>query len=307
MAAGEPKPVHPTATDAGTVTVSVREIWDVTYRLLCAAGVPAGWAARAAAMVQHAEVHHGVGLRLLHEQLGLVEGGKADPSGLVVRSGADALFIVDAGGGSVLSAGPAAMDLACGAAADRGVGIVRLRDAHGPSLLGELAYRAVSSEAYVCVVSWEVPAGWQEPLGHGHALIAGPGADGPIGVECASSVASLLLAPLLEKAQGKPGHKEARELAAGTLTPSDGSNGVETRETLVACVRLVPGARSCFEALVGATVEKTEGALIRTRAAREHAWTNACARGLAVDGETWSELYEMSRKMLVPEAEGSRS
>ena len=79
MPARESSPPCLTSKDTDTVTISVREVSDVAYRFLCAAGVPAGCAARAAAMVQHAEVHHGTGLGLLHGQLGLIMRGGADP------------------------------------------------------------------------------------------------------------------------------------------------------------------------------------------------------------------------------------
>lgn len=325
MAAQGSNPPHTLAKDGNIVTVSVREISDVTYRLLCAAGVPAGSAARAAAMVQYAEVHRGIGLSLLHGQLDLIERGGADPSGLMVRHVTDGLSLVDKTG-SMLAAGPPAMDLARAHAAGRGVGIVYIRDAVGPSLLSELAYRATAYDDSVCTVSW-VTAADEKPPGRGCTLITGPGANGRVGLERSSTTAPALLSTVADMirdgsststcggdemtsvplAAEKPlDRDEIRELVNSVLVQNGADSGSKIQGAAIVCGRVVPGCSSWFEPMVLRAAERTDGARVHTKTTMDHAWSVACARGVDVDSKVWSELYALSRKILVAEHQESR-
>ena len=227
------------------------------------------------------------------------------PSNLTVQLLTDGSYFVDSTA-SVLASGPPAMDLAFTQAVDRGVGIVYLSGGGGSSLLGELAYRAAAASEMVCAVSWVTVADEKSP-GHGYTLITGPGTDGCVGTECSSSSISDLL-EALGKANGPLGHKEVRDLATGVLTQCERRVDEKAHEAVLVCARLTPGARSWFEPVVRAAVEKSAcGVRIQTRAARDRVWRNACASGLEVNRKTWCELYERSRGILVSDAEESYS
>ena len=211
------------------VPVSVREVSDVTYRVLRSAGIPSGCAMRAAAMVQHAEVYHGIGLRMLHRRLDLAESG-ADPAALEVGSGTADMLTIDATGTSALVAGPPALDLARARAASEGASAVWLPGVRDASLLDELAYRAAAS-GLICILSWAVsdPA---EELENGRTVVAGAGQDGIVAVELSLDKPSRLLRAVASAAADSaentlPGtqeladHEKARAVIEDALTPAD--------------------------------------------------------------------------------------
>ncbi|MBX6764324.1 MAG: hypothetical protein IRY88_11690 [Rubrobacteraceae bacterium] len=297
----------------------------MTYRLLCAADVPAGCAARAAAMVQHAEVHHGLGCEVLHGQLDLIKRGGANPSGIKVRCVAGGLCIMDAPG-SALAAGPQAMDVACSQAARRGIGIVYLRNASGSLLLNELAYRGAAAGGLVCILSW-MSSPSEKSLGRSFTLVTGPGIDGYVGLELISKTAPILLSAVagvlrscaststhlakifsLLRAAKKPlNQKEVQELVNGALAQNGTDSGMEATGAAFVCARVLPGLGSWFEPLAQRTTEQIEDARFHTKATMEHAWSAVCRSGVEVDGEMWSELYAMSRQILVEDREACSS
>lgn len=308
-----------------TINVSVREVSDVTYRLFRAAGVPSGCAMRAATMVQHAEVYHGIGLRTLNRQLDLIEGA-ADPSGLDVHHGSGNVLILDAAGGTALAAGPPAMDLACAGAMERGVGVVWMSDARGLSLLDELVYRTTAASGdLVCILSWMVSDPGGEPLGESRTVISGPGSKGSIGVERVLPDPSALLvavARLLEREDqatkgdnGKfgaellsmGGEEGARRLIEQSLSePSLGEIAPPSGAVMV-CARMPDMPEIQFELLLRQVLEQAgySDARIRTRDELDRSWEEVCASGIKINGETWSGLYEAARRMLVPEPQNS--
>lgn len=297
--------------------ISVREISDVTYRVFRAAGVSSGCAMRAAAMVQHAEVYHGTGLRMLHRQLDLIRGGHADPSGLEVSHGPEGALLLDVAGGTALAAGPPALDLACAEAMERGVGVVWIQNARGLSLLDELAYRAAVTGELVCLVSWTAAETDEEPLGESRTVISGPGSGGPICIEhTLSSVSALALEAVDPTAIGgefiaglmsADGEEGLRKLIGISLSEA-GSKGMAIPSgAVLVCVRVPDAPEPRFGSLLRQAVEQAgyRGARLRTRADLDRTWKEVCANGVELDDETWSELYEAAGRMLVPEPQNS--
>ncbi len=303
-----------------TTTISVREVSDVTYRVLRATGTSSGCAMRAAAMVQHAEVYHGIGLQMLHRQLDLITGDTA-PSGLDVLHGPESALFLDALGGTALVAGPPAMDLACAEAMEHGFGVVWMQHARGLSLLEELVYRAAAYEDLVCVLSWAMSNSDDEPLGESRTVISGPGPGGPIVAEHALSGPSVLAAAaagLLEK--GEPdakgngedliaellsteGEEGARKLIESSLSENEAEENTLVPGAVLICVRVQDAAEAWLEPLLWQAVEQANhhDVRIRTRADLDRTWEEACASGVELDSETWSELYEAAGRMLVSE------
>lgn len=306
-----------------TAIISVREVSDVTYRLLRVAGVSSGCAMRAAAMVQHAEVYHGIGLRMLHRQLVQIEGGAADPSGIEVSHGPEGALLLDAAGGTALAAGPPALDLACAGAMERGVGVVWIQNAYSLSFLDELAYRAAAS-GLVCVLSWTAAEPGGEPLGESRTVISGPGSGGPIGVErTLPGPSSLVLAvaglledrtpatenggKLIAELLSAVGEEGARKLIEQSLSGADPGGIATPAGAAFVCARAPKAPETWFEPLLRQTVEQSDyrDARIRTRTDLDRAWEEVCASGVELDEKTWHELYEAAGRMLVPEPQNS--
>ncbi len=305
-----------------TTLVSVREVLDVTYRVFRAAGFSSGCAMRAAAMVQHAEVYHGIGLRMLHRQLGPITDG-TKPSGFEVSYGPEGVLFLDAAGDTALVAGPPAMDLACAEATTRGAGVLWLRNVHELSLLEELAYRVAASEEFVCALSWTSAEPGREPLGLGRTVIAGPGSGGPIGVERAlpgPSALALSASGLLEEgpiAEGAGklvggllsagGGENARKLVEQSLSVTDTGKNASPNGAVLVCVRVPDAPESRFEPLLRRVVEWAgyRDARLRTQASLDRIWEEVCASGVELDDEPWSELYGAAGRMLVPEPDNS--
>lgn len=93
---------------AGTVRVSLREIRDVAFRAVLAAGASSGEAAAAAALVVLGEVVDGAGVRALVDELGRIPRGRIPVS----REGAALDVLHDPAHRGPLLLGPLAADLA---------------------------------------------------------------------------------------------------------------------------------------------------------------------------------------------------
>lgn len=307
--------------------VSVREVLDVTYRVFRAAGFSSGCAMRAAAMVQHAEVYHGIGLRMLYRQLDRIQSGDAELSSFNVHQGTEGALLLDTEDGLALTAGPPAVDLACAEAMKRGVGVVWMRAASGLSLLDELAYRAAASGEIVCALSWTASDRDGEPLGESRTVISGPCSKGPIGVErklLGPSALAVAVAGLLEEGvtatgedSGKfvagllaaDGEESTRKLVEQSLSEADSKGMAIPSGAVLVCARAPEASQTRFEPFLRKAVEQADyqDVRIRTRADLDRTWEEVCASGVELDSEIWSELYEAAGRMLVPEPHNSPS
>lgn len=297
-------------SDTKEVPVSVREVSDVTYRVLRAGGMSSGCAMRAADMVQHAEVYHGIGLRMLHRRLDLAESG-ADSAALEVKHGAAGTLTIDAAGTNAMGAGPPALDLARAQAAQEGAGTVWLSGLRDLSLLDELAYRAAASEL-ICILSWASDSA--EELGRSRTVVAGPGPDGIVAVEYSLATPSRLLLAVASTASEsvETAMPDARNLTqteeaqavindAFALADTGGAAGVSGATLL--CIQV--SSDEWFEPFLHRLFERLHlsGGQIRTGADLRSHWEAACARGLSMDLESWHEVYEAASRMLAPETE----
>lgn len=293
------------------VPVSVREVSDVTYRILRAGGMSSGCAMRAADMVQHAEVYHGIGLSMLHRRLDLVEHGADSPALEVGRGAADTLMI-DTAGASALVAGPPALDLARARATQEGAGSVWLSGLRDLSLLDELPYRAAAS-SFVCILSWAVSDSAEE-LGRGRTVVAGPGSDGIMAVERSLSAPSRLLQAVANSATGSaentlPGVRELANPEKAETVIKDALASDDTDPTMVAtgaallCIQTP--SEGWFEPLLRRLVGLEDFPEARTRTHTDliRQWEITCAQGLSMNADSWSEVYEAAGRMLAPETE----
>lgn len=309
-----------------TITISVREVSDVTYRVFRAAGFSSGCAMRAAAMVQHAEVYHGIGLQMLHRQLDQIM-DDTEPSEFDVRQGPEGVLLLNATDDTALTAGPPAMDLACAEAMEHGIGVVWMPNACGLSLLDELVYRVVASGELICILSWTAATPDGEPLGESRTVISGPGYGGPVGAERALSsppVLTVAAAGLLE--EGEPaakgngenfiaelvstgGKEGARKLIESSLSETEAEKCTLASGAALVCVRVRDAPESRFEPLLRQAVEQANyrDVRIRTKADLDRSWEKVCASGVKLDSETWADLYEAAGRMLVPEPQNSPS
>lgn len=267
--------------DRGEIVVSIREVGDVTFRLLCAAGVPAGCAARAAAMVQHSEVHRAEGLRLLHAQLGLIERGGGHPAGIAVAADSERLLALDAAGRSALAAGPPALDLAFERAATLGLGAVWIRNAHGLALLDELPYRA-ASRGRALILSFADPES-----ATARTVVGSPGEDGVLLVEGKLPGPSLL----------------HQAVAAFDLELLDTESVVEA--ALAVGLREEVPRGAAVVALAGAVdgewVAAAPDVTVRTEVELRQALQDAARRGVSVRRSVWQDLYGAACRVLVRE------
>lgn len=275
-------------SESRETSVSVREVREVTYRLLCASGVSPGVASRAAAMVLFSEVHYGDGLLWLYRQLDLIESGDADPGRLRVSRESEGVTRIEAAETTVLTAGPPTLDLLCERAESAGAWAVRLMGARGLPLLREPAYRA-ASRGLVCGLFLPRVRETEEGSGLG-VLLATPAPEGVA----------------MTENQGVPDEPAAlvedllREKPEGLLTGSvqemirtlsyEGSGGAEA---VIVCLQ-------ASEPIGGPYLESGAAAVRGTRELAEE-WGSACTHGIRVDRAVWSAVYSASRRMLVPE------
>lgn len=273
-------------TESGEASVSVREVREATYRLLCASGVSPGVASRAAAMVLFSEVHHGDGLLWLYRQLDLIECGGADPRRLRLCQEAEGITRVEARNATALTAGPPTLDLLFERAESVGAWAVRLVGAQGLPLLRESAYR-VASRGLACGLFW---SGTREP-GEGYdpgALLATPAPEGAMVTEPQnpSDGPAVWVEELL------------REQPEGNLTGAVQEMinplslaGSGAAEAVIVCIQAGEPIESRY----------VKSGVVVTRGERELAgeWSSACTHGIRVDSEVWSAVYSASRRMLV--------
>lgn len=279
-------------TDSSRTSVSVREVREATYRLLCASGVSPGVASRAAAMVLFSEVHHGDGLLWLYRQLDLIERGSADPRRLRLCQESESVTRIEATDATALTAGPPTLDLLCERAESAGAWAVRLVGARDLPLLREPAYR-VASRGLACGIFWSrVREAGEGPVPE--ALLAMPV---PEGVKISEDqgtpegLAALVEGLLREKPE------EGLTGAVQEMIRTLSRTGTGGSEAVIVCLRAdEPLEDPCVESSVVTVHGERE-------LARE--WNSACTHGIRVDSEVWSAVYSASRRMLVPETSES--
>lgn len=297
--------------DARDVPVSVREVSDITYRILRVGGMSSGCAMRAADMVQHAEVYHGIGLRMLHRRLDLVEDG-IETSALEVDRGPADTLTIDAAGMSALVAGPPALDLVRARAAEDRAGTVWLSGVRELSLLDELPYRAAAS-GFICILSWAI-ADTAEELGKSRTVVAGPGSEGVVAVERPLAAPSQLLLTVANTATesagtvpsggrdlARPG--KAQAVINDALTPVDTEGAATVSGAALLCLQA--SSEDWFEPFLHRLLEQQHlpENQVRTRADLLRQWETTCAHGLSMKTESWREVYEAAGRMLAPETE----
>ena len=125
------------ATATTTVTTAVREVERLAQDALRMMGLPFPQAERAMHAVTWAEAVYGLGLAFLAERETALRAGAGTRLRLAAETGH--AVTIDAGGASLLTAGPPALDLATALARRHGVGSARIVDTFGLMFAGELA------------------------------------------------------------------------------------------------------------------------------------------------------------------------
>lgn len=275
-------------SESRETSVSVREVREVTYRLLCASGVSPGVASRAATMVLFSEVHHGNGLLWLYRQLDLIESGGAEPDRLRMSQESEGVTRVETTGTTVLVVGPPTLDLLCERAGSAGAWAVRLTGAQDLPLLREPAYRA-ASRGLVCGLFWSCTRLDVEAPDLG-ALLAAPESRGMGVTEYPGSpdeLAGFIQELLSEKSKEEIGGAVREMVHSLSLFDS------KKPEAVMVCLQ-------AGRQLRGQYLESRQISARGNRALAEE-WGSACAHGIRVDSEVWGAVYSASRGMLVPD------
>ncbi len=138
-----------------SITTAVREIERLAQDALRMMGVPFPAAERAMHAVTWAEAVHGRGLEFLMAREADIRATAAAVPRLISES--DDAAVIDAGGASLLTMGPPALDLATALARTCGVGEVRVTRSFGLMFAGELVHWA-AGRGLGCVAICSAPA-----------------------------------------------------------------------------------------------------------------------------------------------------
>jgi len=304
------------------IRLSVREVMQLSERCFRAAGWPRGAASDAAGAIWWAEAYRGEGIETLH---GLLDELSAfDVSALSLRD-PDAVFpVVDGGDQPALVAAGPTLDLCCGRAERRGIGVAYAGVGDGTaSTVGHLAYRAAdrgfdaavfhtdatgatavvgtpaSSCPHLAAVDHPDPAA-------GHARLAD---------RVAAGVDGRVDAPLARAFFGGEEHDERygaadarlwRRLLEGALEPATDAD-LDPGLALVCVDPDHPSHSDDLRRVTGQFLRGRSGALTRTfepSTVGERVET-LFEEGVPVERATWRDVFEFSTGVLAPPFEGS--